>query len=159
MLPFRQITYWTKKQNWYIFFSLRVFFHRHWQLTGSGSEGNIFYSTLPLPPTHGHLDSYFAPLHMRWLSHISNRTACIYQTATRWDLPPYWITIWLIHDVMLIFVCLLVDLIQGFFYSCLTLETGGLELASTIILVLQANRLTKCASHPRLKSKWRHKNK
>ena len=27
-------------------------------------------------------------------------------------------------------------------------ETGGIELASTITLVLQANRLTKCASHP-----------
>ena len=26
-------------------------------------------------------------------------------------------------------------------------ETGGLELASTVTLVLQANRLTKCASH------------
>ena len=123
MLPFRQITYWTKKQNWYIFFSLRVFFHRHWQLTGSGSEGNIFYSTLPLPPTHGHSDSYFTPLHMRWLSNISNRTACIYQTATRWDLPPYRITIWLIHDVMLIFVCLLVDLIQGFFLQLF--DTGN----------------------------------
>ena len=39
-------------------------------------------------------------------------------------------------DVMLI-VCLLVDLIQGFCYSYLTLETGGLELETTIILVLQ----------------------
>ena len=29
-------------------------------------------------------------------------------------------------------------------------ETGGLELASTITLVLQANWLTKCASHPYL---------
>ena len=45
----------------------------------------------------------------------------------------------MIDDVMLIFVCLLVDLIQGFCYSYLTLETGGLELATTIILVLQAN--------------------
>ena len=35
-----------------------------------------------------------------------------------------------------------------FCYSYMTWETGGLELASTIILVLQANRLTKCASHP-----------
>ena len=31
-----------------------------------------------------------------------------------------------------------------FYYSYLTWETGWLELASTIILVLQANRLTKC---------------
>ena len=46
------------------------------------------------------------------------------------------------------FICLLDELILGFCYSDLTLETGGFELASTITLVLQANRLTKCASHP-----------
>ena len=34
-----------------------------------------------------------------------------------------------------------------FCYSNLTRETGGFELASTITLALQANRLTKCASH------------
>ena len=44
------------------------------------------------------------------------------------------------------FVCLrlLDELMLGFCYSNLTLETGGFELASTITLVLQANRLTKC---------------
>ena len=52
---------------------------------------------------------------------------------------------WLIDDAM--FVCLLDELILGFCYSDITLETGGFELTSTIILVLQANRLTKCASH------------
>ena len=57
------------------------------------------------------------------------------------------ITMWLIDDVKLIFVYLLFDLIQGFCYSYLKLETSGLELASTIILVLKANQLTKCASH------------
>ena len=35
-----------------------------------------------------------------------------------------------------------------FCYSHLTWETGRLELESTIILVLKANWLTKCASHP-----------
>ena len=54
---------------------------------------------------------------------------------------------WVIDDTMLIFVCLLVDLIQGFCYCYLTLETRGLELAWTIILVLPANRLTKCARY------------
>ena len=34
-----------------------------------------------------------------------------------------------------------------FCYSYMTWETGGLKLASTIILVLQANRLTKRANH------------
>ena len=37
-----------------------------------------------------------ATLHVTWLSHIFNRNACVYQTATRWDLLPYRITIWLI---------------------------------------------------------------
>ena len=50
------------------------------------------------------------------------------------------------------FACLLDELMLGFCYSDFTLETGGFELASTIALVLQANRLTKCASHPTLKS-------
>ena len=45
------------------------------------------------------------------------------------------------------FVCLLDELMLGFCYNDLTLETGGFELASTIILVLQVNRLTKRASH------------
>ena len=31
----------------------------------------------------------FAALHVRWLSHIFNRTVIIYQTTTRWDLPGY----------------------------------------------------------------------
>ena len=46
------------------------------------------------------------------------------------------------------FAYLLDKLILGFCYSDLTWETGVSELASTITLVLQANRLTKCASHP-----------
>ena len=47
------------------------------------------------------------------------------------------------------FVYLLDELILGFCYSNLTLETGGFELALTITLVLQANQLTKCASEPK----------
>ena len=52
----------------------------------------------------------FAILHVRWLSRIFNRNACIYQTATRWDVPPYRITIWLIDDVTLsfLFVCVMI---------------------------------------------------
>ena len=110
------------------FFSIRIFFHGHWRLTGQqGKGGNHLCSTLTLPLVHEHSDIYFATLHVRWLLRISNCTACIYQAATRWDLPPYRITIWLIDNVMLIFVCLLVDLIQGFCYSYLTLKTGGLK--------------------------------
>ena len=107
-----------------------------------GREGTIlFHSTTS---THSRTSrNLFATLHVKWLSHIFNRNACIYQAATRWDLPTYRITIWLIDDVIVIFVCLLVELILGFCYSYMTWETGGLELVSTIILALQANRLTK----------------
>ena len=45
------------------------------------------------------------------------------------------------------FPYLLDELILGFCYSDLTLETGGFELALTITLVLRSSRLTKCASH------------
>ena len=131
----------------FFFFSNRIFFNGHWQLTGQqwkGGDHLLFHSTTSTCSwTFRHL---FATFCMRWLSHIFNRNACIYQTTTWWDLSPYRITIWLI-DVILILVCLLVDLIM-FCYSYCTWETGRLKLTSTIILVLQANRLTKCASHP-----------
>ena len=57
-----------------------------------GNRGNhlLFHSTTSTrSQTFRHL---VATLHVRWLSHIFNHTACIYQTATRWDLPPYRIT-------------------------------------------------------------------
>ena len=110
-------------------------------------EGTILFlsTTSTRSRTFRHL---FATLHVRWLSHIFNRNACIYQIATRWHLPPYRITIWLIDDVILfLFVCML-NWFFRFCYSYMTWQTSGLELASTIILVFQANGLTKCASHP-----------
>ena len=82
-----------------IFFSIRVFFffHRHWRFTGQKGKGGdhlLFHSTTSTRSrTFRHL---FATLHVRWLSRIFNRNACVYQTATRWDLPPYRITIWVI---------------------------------------------------------------
>ena len=48
------------------------------------------------------------------------------------------------------FVSLRDYLILAFCYSNLKRETGGLELLSTIILLLRATRLTKCASRPKL---------
>ena len=92
------------------FVSIVVSFHRHWRLTGQQGKGGdhlLFHSTSSTcSQTFRHL---FATLHVRWLSHIFNSTAC-----ARWYLPPYRITIWLIDDVMLSLVCLLVELIVGF---------------------------------------------
>ena len=73
-------------------FSIRVFFHRHWRFTeqqGKGEDHLLFHSTTSTySRTFRHL---FATLHARWLSCIFNLDACIYQTTTRWDLPPYWL--------------------------------------------------------------------
>ena len=97
------------------FFSIRFFIHWQWQLIGQqGKWGDylLFHSTTSTcSRTFRHL---FAALHVRRLSHIFNWSPCIYQTATQWDLPPYRITIWFTDDVMVIFVCLLVDYISGF---------------------------------------------
>ena len=41
-----------------IFFSIRIFFHGHWRLTGKQGKETIFYSTLPLPPAQEHSDIY-----------------------------------------------------------------------------------------------------
>ena len=127
----------------FIFFSIRASFNGHWRLTGQQRKGRDKFLLHSITSTRSRTFKYLFPfLLVRWLSHIFNRIGCIYQTAIRWDLPPYRITIWLIDDIMLIFVCLLGDLVLGFCYSNLTRETGGLEIAST------TNQLTKCASHP-----------
>ena len=88
--PDRKILGWT-------FFSIKVFFHRHWQVAGQmgkGREHLLFHpTTSTCSRTLRHL---FATLYMRWLSCIFNCNTCVYQTATQWDLPPYQITIWLI---------------------------------------------------------------
>ena len=90
-------------------------FYGHWWLTGhQGKVGDhpMFQSTTSTrSQIFRHL---FATLHVRRLSHIFNRIVCIYQAATWWESPSYRITIWLIDDVKLIFVCLLFVLILGF---------------------------------------------
>ena len=76
------------------FFSISVFLHGHWRLTGQqrkGEEYTLFHSTTStLSRTFRHL---FATFHVRWLSHIFDRIACIYHTATRWDFPLHRITV------------------------------------------------------------------
>ena len=128
----------------FLFFSIRVFFHGHWRFTGHQAKegGHLLFhsSTSTRSQTFRHL---FATLHVRWLSHIFNRTACIYQAATRWDLPPYWITIWLIDDVTIAFVCLHDHLILAFFVTAIWDRKRVNSRTSTVTLVLQANRLTK----------------
>ena len=81
----------------YDFFFYRGFLYRHWRFTGQQGKGRdhlLLHSTTSIhSQTLRHL---FATLHVRWLSHIFNCNACVYQTVTRWDLPPYRIAIWVI---------------------------------------------------------------
>ena len=131
-----------------IFFFYEGFLHRQWRFTGQQGKGGdhlLFHSTTyTRSRTLRHL---FETLHVRWLSRIFNCNACVYQTATRWDIPPYRITIWVID--WWCNVCLFTRWIDTrFLLQRLTLKNGGFELASTITLILLANRLTECASHP-----------
>ena len=79
------------------FFFYQGFLHRNWRFTGQQGKGGdhiLFHTTTSTRSrTSRHL---FATLHVRWLSRIFNRNACVYQTATRWDLPPNRIDIWVI---------------------------------------------------------------
>ena len=79
-----------------LFFFYQGFLHRHWWFTGQQGKGedHLFYSAPPPLPTHEHWDIY--QKFVRWLWLIFNRNACVYQTATRWDLPPYRTVIWVI---------------------------------------------------------------
>ena len=139
--------------NWLIIY--HDFLSQHWRITGQHGKGGdhlLFRSTTSTRSwTFKHL---FATLLVRWSSHISNCFTWIYKTATRWYLSPYRISIWLIDDVILSLVCLLVELILDLCCSNLIRETGELELTSTITLVLQANQLIKCASHPKIDLIW-----
>ena len=102
-------------------FELLIFFLSGFSFTDTdnsqdsrGREGTIFYSTLPLPLAHEHSDIYLQLC--TWNDYHIFLIATLVFTIllTQWDLPPYQITIWLIDDVILIFVYSVVELILGF---------------------------------------------
>ena len=110
-------------------------------------EGTIFYSTLPLPPAHEHSD-------------INLQLLCMWDTITYFQLHRLYLpdcysmrftTLLNYHLIVSwcdVNFCLCVwRFDSSFCYSNLREETGGLEFTLTITLVLQANRLTKCASN------------
>ena len=83
-------------------FSIKDFFRRHWRFTGQQGKGGDHFS-IPLYYFHSlrNIQTSIFNLYMRWLSSIFNHNACIYQTPTQSDLPPYWVTIWLIDWLMM----------------------------------------------------------
>ena len=133
------------------FFSIRVFFHGHWRLIGHQGKGGdhfLFHSTTSTRSrTFRHL---FATLHVRW-HHIFLIAPLVFTrllldeifTLSNYHLIDWWCEVcfslfnWWFDTRFLL---------QQSWYE----KTGGLELESTITLLLQANRLTKCASHPKL---------
>ena len=92
----------TKSCQLYIFFSIRIFFtdtdtFLHFTFTGQQGKGGGYLLFHSITSTRSRtLRLLFATLHVRWLSRSFNRNACVNQSATRWDLPHYRITIWLI---------------------------------------------------------------
>ena len=142
-----------EKSEKLFFFVYQGFLHKHIRFTGQQGKGEdhlFFHSTTSTRlRTMRHL---FATLHVRWLSHIFNRNACVYQTVTRWDLQPYRITIWLTD--WWCNVCLFTWWIDPRF-SLERFDMGNRCIwTQAITLVLEANRLTKCASHPQ--TLWRN---
>ena len=136
----------SKSLKIYIFFSIRVFFtNTDDSQDRRGREGTIFYSSLPLLPAHEHWDIYLQLC--MWDDYLVFLIAALVFTRLLHNEIYHLIELlfdWLIDDAR--FACLLDELILGFCYSDLALETGRFELASSITLALQANRLTKCAS-------------
>ena len=125
--------------------SIRVFFHgynsRNDSQNSRGRKGTIFYSTLPLPPAHEHPDIYLQ------LCMWDDYDLFLFATLvfTRLLLDKFYHLIELLFNMSCNFLFVYL-LFLGFRYSNLTWEAGGLELASTIAIVLQANRrrLTSC---------------
>ena len=129
------------QKNFYFFLAGFSFTDTDDSLNSREMEGTIFYSTLPLPPSHEHSDIYLQlcmwdDYHVFLIATLVFTRLLLDQIYHLTELP---------FDVM--FVWLLGDLILRFCYSNLRRETGGFEIASTIILVLQVNGLTKCVSH------------
>ena len=114
-----------------------------------GREGTIFYFTLPLPPLTNI---------QKFICNFAPEMTITYFQSQRMYLPDccsmrfatllncYLIDWWCDVDFRLFACCF--DF--RFYYSYLTWETGGRKLASIIIPVLEAIRLTKCASHLKL---------
>ena len=136
----------------FFFFSIRVFFHRHWRFTGQPGKGQphvLFHSTTSTCSQI--LRHLFAALHVRWLSPILIATLVFNWLLLDEILPPYRITIWLTDWRWN--VCLFTWWIDSKFLLQL-FDMGNRWIWTRIdyhpCITIQANRLTKCASHLKL---------
>ena len=112
-----------------------------------GRVGTIFYSILPIPHAHEHSDTYMQfcmwdDYHIFLIASFVFTRLLLDEIYHLIGLPFDWLMMWCN------FCLFTYDLILGFCFSYLTRETGELKLATTVTLILQADQLTKCASHP-----------
>ena len=119
------------------FFSIKVFFHRHWRFTEQYGEVEDHVLFLSVTSTLSRKSRYlFATLHAGWLPRIFLIASLV---TSRLLLDEFYhlieLSFWLIDDAMLFSVCLLDGLVLDFCYSNLSLETGGIELTLTITLI------------------------
>ena len=137
-----------------IFFSISFLSRTLTTHRTAGKERGSSYSALPLRPTHEHSDINLQ-LCIRDDYHIFNHTACIYQTATWWDLPLYRTTFdWLMTYVIFCLFTWRFDsrfLLQQF-------DTGNRWTWTRIdyhpCITIQANWLTKCAGQLSVWTIW-----
>ena len=93
--------------NYFNFFSIRVFFHRHRRFTGQqGKGGNhlLFHSTTST--CSWALRHLFATLHVRWLSSIFNRNTCLpdYYSMRFTMFPNYHLIAWLMMQCLFVYL-------------------------------------------------------
>ena len=136
------------KHNPMFFFSIKIFFHGHWRLTGQQGKGGdhlLFHSTTS---TRSRYSDIYLQLCMWDDYHIFLIAPLVF---IRLLLDEIYHLIKLSFDWLMWCFCLFTWWFDSsFYYSNLTRETGRLELASTITLMLQAKWLTKCANHPNI---------
>ena len=111
-----------------------------------GREGTFFYSTLLLPPAHKHSDIYLQLC--TWDDYHIFLIATLVFTRLLLDEIYHLIELlfdWLMMWYWFKFVCVLIW-VKVLLQLLDMRETGRHELALTNTLLLQANRLTKCAS-------------
>ena len=93
-------------------------------------------------PTFKHL---LSDLHLRWLSSVLIIAVQVITTLLLDNIIPLLeSTIWLNANFVLI-----IDFYVRLYYNQFTQTSGGFEIASTIIVLLQRKRLTTLASDPR----------
>ena len=81
------------------------FFHRQWRFTGQQGKRGDHLLFHPITSTSSrNIRHLLASLHVRSLSRISNRNACVYQAASRWYLQPYRITNWLMTQCLFVYL-------------------------------------------------------